>query len=62
MTCSNNTIELNITAEGHYKPAYQAVNICLPSHESRQLLINGEEAGNGDAFPLSQAYEQEITL
>lgn len=45
MTCSASTINLQVNARGHYRPAWKALKITLPAGEKRRLLVNGKDVG-----------------
>ena len=44
MVCDSETINLEVTASGDYRPAWQTLNVTLPAGEKRRLVINGEPA------------------
>ena len=43
MVCDGATVNLNISARGDYRPAWNALKVSLPAGEKRKLLVNGEE-------------------
>lgn len=44
MTCTAEEIQLTITAEGDYQPAWQGLDVQIPAGETRRLVINGVES------------------
>lgn len=55
MHCSNERIELVISRQGDFQPAYSEFTLHLPNTETRTLIINGTEYRHGDSFPLNAA-------
>lgn len=53
LRCTQDSIELKMTQQGNWIPAYKAVKISLPNTEQRPLCINGKTANNGDVLQLS---------
>lgn len=53
LRCTQDSIELKMTQQGNWIPAYKAVKISLPNTEQRPLFINGKTANNGDVLQLS---------
>ncbi len=44
MTCTAEEIQLTVTAQGDYQPAWQSLDVKLPAGETRKLVINGVES------------------
>nr|WP_238336603.1 glycoside hydrolase family 31 protein [Vibrio sp. S12_S33] len=52
MTCTHNTIELEISREGAFVAAYNSVTLRLPKNELRELIVNGKIHHHGDELAL----------